>query len=70
MPVVRGKVPLVLPVCGARLTWDPVMRMLGLGLGLGTAQSHTMPALYVGNMNKMKVGVHSNSRSFETLPLE
>lgn len=29
-----------------------------------------MVALYVGNMNKLQVGVHSNSRSFETLPLE
>lgn len=29
-----------------------------------------MVALYVGNTNKLQVGVHSNSRSFETLPLE
>lgn len=66
--MLRGKVPLVLPVCRARLTWDPVQRTLGLGLG--TAQSHTMAALYAGNMNKLQVGVHSNARSFETLPLE
>lgn len=29
-----------------------------------------MVVLYVGNMNKLQVGVHSNSGSFEMLPME
>lgn len=63
------EVPLVLPICGARLTWDAVQRLLRLGLG--KPQSHTMAALYAGNMNKLQVSVHSSdSTSLETLPLE
>lgn len=32
--------------------------------------SHTMVALFIRNTDKQQVGVHGNSRGFETMPLE